>query len=70
MDEANAQIEQAVAQGTGLLITDHYHRHVTPLTDDAYVLWQKQCYRLDGDASIHDQLVETGHLRDDASARS
>jgi lipopolysaccharide export system ATP-binding protein len=64
------RIERAAAQGTGILLTDHYHQHVTPLADDAYVLWQKQCYRLDGDVSIHDQLVQMGYLREDSSRRS
>jgi lipopolysaccharide export system ATP-binding protein len=62
IDAIGTRIERAVAQGTGVLVTDHYHQHVTPLADDAYVLWQKQCDRLDGDASIHDQLVQMGYL--------
>ena len=64
------RIEEAAAQGTGVLLTDHYHQHVTPLADDAYVLWQKQCVPLNGDASLHDQLVEMGYLQADAAARS
>jgi len=62
IDAIGTRIERAAAQGTGVLVTDHYHQHVTPLADDAYVLWQKQCDRLDGDASIHDQLVQMGYL--------
>lgn len=62
IDAIGTRIEQAAAQGTGVLVTDHYHQHVTPLADEAYVLWQKQCDRLDGDASIRDQLVQMGYL--------
>ncbi|MFB6274445.1 MAG: ATP-binding cassette domain-containing protein [Salinibacter sp.] len=62
IDAIGTRIERAAAQGTGVLVTDHYHQHVTPLADDAYVLWQKQCDRLDGDAPIHDQLVQMGYL--------
>ncbi|MCS3695382.1 ATP-binding cassette domain-containing protein [Salinibacter ruber] len=70
IDAIGRRIEEAAAQGTGVLLTDHYHQHVTPLADDAYVLWQKQCVPLDGDAPLHDQLVEMGYLRADAAARS
>lgn len=70
IDTIGTRINRATARGAGILITDHYHQHVTPLADDAYVLWQKQCYRLDGDASIRDQLVQMGYLRDDAPTRS
>lgn len=66
IDAVGRRIEQAAAEGTGVLLTDHYHQHVTPLVDAAYVLWQKQCYPLDGDGSIHDQLVQIGYLRADA----
>jgi len=62
IDAIGTRIERAAAQGTGVLVTDHYHQHVTPLADEAYVLWQKQCDRLDGDAPIRDQLVQMGYL--------
>ncbi len=70
IDAIGRRIQEAAAEGTGVLLTDHYHQHVTPLADAAYVLWQKQCYPLDGDPSIHDQLVEMGYLREDAPAPS
>ena len=70
IDAIGRRSEEAAAQGTGVRLTDHYHQHVTPLADDAYVLWQKQCVPLDGDAPLHDQLVEMGYLRTDAAARS
>ena len=70
IDAIGRRIEQAAAEGTGVLLTDHYHQHVTPLAETAYVLWQKQCYPLDGDASIHDQLVQMGYLRAGTSPSS
>ncbi|WP_263784507.1 ATP-binding cassette domain-containing protein [Salinibacter grassmerensis] len=70
IDAIGRRIEQAAAQGTGVLLTDHYHQHVMPLADDAYVLRQKQCAPLNGDAALHDQLVEMGYFQDDAATRS
>lgn len=70
IDAIGERIERAAAQGVGILLTDHYHRHVMPLADDAYVLWQKQCYPLDEDASIREQLVDMGYLRADSSFSS
>jgi lipopolysaccharide export system ATP-binding protein len=70
IDSIGERIERAAARGTGILLTDHYHQHVTPLADDAYVLWQKQCYRLDEDSSIHDQLVQMGYLQAESSPPS
>jgi lipopolysaccharide export system ATP-binding protein len=63
IDAIGERIERAAARGIGVLLTDHYHQHVTPLADNAYVLWQKQCYPLDGTASLHDQLVQMGYLQ-------
>lgn len=68
IDAIARRIEQAAVEGTGILLTDHYHQHVTPLADDAYVLWQKQCFPLNGDAPIHDQLVAMGYLQDKTTA--
>ena len=62
IDAIGERIKQAAAEGAGILLTDHYHQHVTPLADDAYVLWQKQTYRLDGDTSIRAQLDDLGYL--------
>jgi len=62
IDPISREIEAAAAQGSGILVTDHYHQYVTPLTDVAYVMWQKQCYRLDEDEPIPKQLEELGYL--------
>ena len=50
IDAIGGRIEEAAAQGTGVLLTDHCHQHVMPLADDAHVLWQKQCVPPDSDA--------------------
>ena len=65
IDAIGRRIEQAAARGTGILVTDHYHQHVIPLADAAYVLWQKQCYPLNGAVSIQEQLVQMGYLREE-----
>ncbi|WP_146110139.1 hypothetical protein [Salinibacter sp. 10B] len=53
-----------------VLLTDHYHQHIIPLAEEAYVLWQKQCHPLDNDASMHDQLVAIGSLREEVPSPS
>jgi lipopolysaccharide export system ATP-binding protein len=68
IDEMSQRIEQAAAQGVGVLVTDHYHQYVTPLVDQAYVLWQKQCYRLDAEAPIEEQLDDLGYIRSSSTA--
>jgi len=60
IDTISREIKAAAAQKTGILVTDHYHQYVTPLVDTAYVMWQKQCDRLDEDEPIPNQLVELG----------
>jgi lipopolysaccharide export system ATP-binding protein len=62
VDTISREIKAAAAQETGILVTDHYHQYVTPLVDTAYVMWQKQCYRLDEDEPIPNQLEELGFL--------
>lgn len=70
IDEISQRIEQAGARGVGVLVTDHYHQYVTPLADQAYVLWQKQCYRLDDNAPIEEQLDDLGYIRSNASIQA
>lgn len=60
IDTISREIKAAAAQKTGILVTDHYHQDVTPLVDTAYVMWQKQCDRLDEDEPIPNQLEELG----------
>jgi lipopolysaccharide export system ATP-binding protein len=68
IDTISQRIEAAAAQGTGILVTDHYHQYVMPLTDVAYVMWQKQCYQLDTEEPIPEQLERLGYLRLHASS--
>ncbi len=68
IDEISQRIEQVAARGVGVLVTDHYHQHVTPLADQAYVLWQKQCYRLEDNAPIEEQLDDLGYIRSSSAA--
>jgi lipopolysaccharide export system ATP-binding protein len=67
IDTISRKVEAAAARGTGVLVTDHYHQYVTPLADTAYVMWQKQCYRLDADEPIPKQLEQLGYLRSNSS---
>jgi lipopolysaccharide export system ATP-binding protein len=57
------RIDEAAKAGAGVLLTDHDHRRTIPLVDEAYLMWQKQCYRLDDPESIRTQLQKAGYLR-------
>lgn len=55
-------ITDAVAAGTGVLITDHYHQYLLPLIDVAYLMWQKQCQPLGTGNEILTRLEDVGYL--------
>ena len=61
IDEMSDHIRAAVEQGQAVLVTDHYHRFVLDLIDDAYLLRNKRAIHLPSDG-IRDQLVELGYL--------
>ena len=62
IDHMTAAIEQAAAQGMGILATDHYHHYMLPLVDTAYLMINKQCKRLDPDADLRAQLAAFGYM--------
>lgn len=61
IDEMATHICAAVERGQAVLITDHYHRFVLDLIDDAYLLRNKRAVHLPSDG-IRDRLVELGYL--------
>lgn len=62
IDKMSQRIRTAASEGAGILVSDHYHQYVAPLVDDAYLMWQKQCYRLEREESIEQQLKRIGYL--------
>jgi lipopolysaccharide export system ATP-binding protein len=71
IDEMAEHIHAAVEHGQAVLLTDHYHRYVLDLIDDAYLLRNQRAIRLPGDG-LRDRLVERGYLspRDGPGERS
>ena len=63
IDEMAAHIRMATERGQAVLITDHYHRYVLDLIDDAYLLSDKRAVHLPSDV-IQDRLVKLGYLTD------
>lgn len=62
INEMCTRIENAAESGKGILVTDHYHQYVAPLAETAYLMWQKQCHRLQADGAIEDELEQIGYL--------
>lgn len=54
------RIKKEAGKGRGILLTDHYHRFVLQVADEAYLMQQKQCYKLEG--NFRSQLQEMGYL--------
>lgn len=55
------KIQEQVDEGKGVLITDHLHRYITNLADDAYLMHNKQCYPILG--NISEELKKLNYLR-------
>lgn len=43
------RINNEAQKGRGILLTNHQHRYVTQVADEAYLLLNKQCYELEGE---------------------
>jgi len=56
------KVEEAAACGRGILLTDHYHQYAAPLVDVAYVMRQKECYKLTDDVPLGQRLEELGYV--------
>ena len=62
IDHMTAAIRQAAAGGMGILATDHYHHYMLPLVDTAYLMINKQCKPLNGEADLRAQLAAYGYM--------
>lgn len=62
IDEMCTRIKKAAECGRGILVTDHYYQYVAPLAETAYLMWQKQCHRLQVEGSIENELEQIGYL--------
>ena len=61
------KIGAAAKEGSGILLTDHYHQYVLPIAEEAYMMWQKQCYALQPEEEIDAQLRQMGYFRSSKS---
>jgi ABC-type lipopolysaccharide export system ATPase subunit len=61
IDRISDLIVATARKGRGVLVTDHYHHYTVPIADDAYLMLDKQCRRLDG-GDIKHQLVRMGYI--------
>lgn len=55
------KIKSEVDRGKGILITDHYHQYVLEMADYAYLMLNKQCYKLGND--FKSELKRLGYIR-------
>jgi lipopolysaccharide export system ATP-binding protein len=55
------RINNETQKGKGILLTDHLHRYVLEAADDAYLLQNRQCYKLGSDFA--EELCQMGYLR-------
>ena len=63
VDGISQVLTRAARQGVGFLITDHYHHYTLPITDDAYVMKDRQCRHLEKGRDLREQLEAHGYLR-------
>lgn len=62
IDRIGELIQRSARRGTGVLLTDHYHRYSVPLVNEAYVITDMQCRKLNPGIDIADQLKAFGYL--------
>ena len=62
VDSISQLLTEAARQGVGFLITDHYHHYTLPITDNAYVMTNKQCQHLEQNRDLREQLEAHGYL--------
>lgn len=55
------KIKEQSNRGKGVLVTDHLHRYITNIADEAYLMHNKQCSPINGDVSK--KLQGLGYLR-------
>ncbi|HKJ34235.1 MAG TPA: ATP-binding cassette domain-containing protein [Balneolales bacterium] len=62
IDQSIKSIKRKAAAGHGILVTDHLYRYITQVADEAYLLREKQCRKLD--ENFTNDLKEIGYIRD------
>ncbi len=55
-------IAEQSSLGKGILITDHYYRYTSELSDYAYFMKNGDCHKLDEQRTFAEQLREKGYL--------
>lgn len=64
IERISALITDAASNGSGVLLTDHYHQYALEIADEAYLMASKQCRHLNGSTSLRVQLQQHGYLPD------
>jgi lipopolysaccharide export system ATP-binding protein len=62
IERMSALISQQRASGKGVLLTDHYYRYTSEISDYGYYMTDGQCRKLEENRSIAQQLREHGYL--------
>ena len=62
IDELLRLIRAAAKKGIGFLITDHYYQYMLEVADDAYLMFNEQCRRLDPGRDFAHQLRSLGYM--------
>jgi lipopolysaccharide export system ATP-binding protein len=65
-----ASIVACARRGSGIIIADHHHSDVIPITERSYVMKNKQCRELNGPNDIREQLCDAGYLPQRAEGTS
>ena len=55
--------------GTGILLTDQYYRYISQIADEAYLMKNGQCERLDPKVEFNGQLRERGYLSESSAIK-
>jgi lipopolysaccharide export system ATP-binding protein len=62
IEHISEAILSAARQGTGIIATDHYYRYMLPIIDDAWIMRNGECRRLESDDDMERQLRDVGYL--------
>lgn len=60
IERLSEKIRAAAAEGSGVLLSDHYQHYLLPIIDDGYLLKEGRCQQLNSKAPFSDQLARLG----------
>lgn len=62
IDKMTALLIEQKNAGKGILITDHYYRYTSKISDVAYMMKEGNCKELESEMELQPQLIEKGYL--------